>query len=128
MRYREPEERRWFGLNLRLVVEDEPLVLMMALDILADAGFEALAAANADEAIAILESRDDIGVIFTDINMPGSMNGVILAHAVRGRWPPIEIIVTSAKRLERALPDRSRFLPKPYGAGELSNTIRELAA
>jgi CheY-like chemotaxis protein len=111
-----------------LVVEDEPLVLMMALDIIEAAGFEALPAANADEAIAILESRDDIGIIFTDINMPGSMNGVILAHAVRGRWPPIEIIVTSAKRLESALPRRSRFLPKPYGAEELSNTIRELAA
>jgi two-component system, response regulator PdtaR len=112
---------------LVLVVEDEPLVLMLALDIIEAAGFEALPAANADEAIAILESRDDIGIIFTDINMPGTMNGVILAHAVRGRWPPI-IIVTSAKRLESALPHRSRFLPKPYGAGELSKTIRELAA
>jgi two-component system, response regulator PdtaR len=111
-----------------LVVEDEPLVLMMALDIIAEAGFEAISALNADAAIAILESRDDIGIIFTDINMPGSMNGVKLAHAVRGRWPPIEIIVTSAKRLELALPERSRFLPKPYGAGELSNAIRELAA
>jgi DNA-binding LytR/AlgR family response regulator len=100
----------------------------MAVDIIAEAGFEALSAPNADKAIAILESRDDIGIIFTDINMPGSMNGVKLAHAVRGRWPPIEIIVTSAKRLESALPDRSRFLAKPYGAGELSKAIRELAA
>jgi two-component system, response regulator PdtaR len=111
-----------------LVVEDEPLVLVMALDIIEDAGFEALSAHNADEAIAILESRDDIGIIFTDINMPGSMNGVILAHAVRGRWPPIQIVVTSAKALESALPERSRFLPKPYGAEELTKTIREIAA
>jgi CheY-like chemotaxis protein len=110
-----------------LVVEDEPLVLMMALDMIGDAGFEALAAKNADEAIGVLESRNDIGIIFTDINMPGSMNGFKLAHAARGRWPPIEIIVTSAKSLESALPDRSRFLPKPYGAGELSKAIRELA-
>jgi two-component system, response regulator PdtaR len=111
-----------------LVVEDEPLVLMMAIDIIEEAGFEALSARNADEAIAILESRDDIGIIFTDINMPGSMNGLLLAHAVRGRWPPIEIIVTSAKRVESALPDRSRFLPKPYAPGELSKVMRELAA
>lgn len=111
-----------------LVVEDEPLVLMMALDIIEDAGFEVLSACNAEEAMAILESRDDIGIIFTDINMPGLMNGLLLAHAVRGRWPPIEIIVTSAKALESALPDRNRFLPKPYGAGELSKAVRELAA
>jgi CheY-like chemotaxis protein len=111
-----------------LVVEDEPLVLMMALDIIEEAGFDALSAHNADEAIAILESRDDIGIVFTDINMPGSMDGLIMAHAVRGRWPPIEIIVTSAKSLERALPDRSRFLPKPYGPSDLAKAIRELAA
>jgi CheY-like chemotaxis protein len=111
-----------------LVVEDEPLVLMMAIDIIGEAGFETLSASNADEAITILEGRDDIRIIFTDINMPGSMNGVLLAHAVRGRWPPIEIIVTSAKLLETELPDRGRFLPKPYAPGELSKMIHELAA
>jgi two-component system, response regulator PdtaR len=111
-----------------LAVEDEPMVLMMAIDVITEAGFEALRAGNADEAIALLESRDDIRIIFTDINMPGSMDGLRLAHAVRGRWPPIEIIVTSALGLKSALPERGRFLPKPYGPRELSQALRELAA
>jgi CheY-like chemotaxis protein len=77
-----------------LAVEDEPLTLMLAVDMIRDAGFEPLWASNADEAIRILESRNDIRVVFTDINMPGSMDGLKLAQAVRGRWPPIKIIVT----------------------------------
>src|SRR5277367_2584044 len=82
-----------------LVVEDEPLMLMDALDLVTDAGFEAIGAKNADEAIRILENRNDIRVVFTDVNMPGSMDGIKLAHAVRNRWPPIEIIVTSGLNL-----------------------------
>ena len=78
-----------------LAVEDEPLILMLAIDMIRDAGFEALWASNADDAIRILENRDDIRIVFTDINMPGSMDGIKLAQAVRGRWPPIKIIVTS---------------------------------
>ena len=78
-----------------LAVEDEPLILMLAVDMIRDAGFEPLWASNAEEAIRILESRDDIRIVFTDINMPGSMDGIKLAQAVRGRWPPIRIIVTS---------------------------------
>jgi two-component system, response regulator PdtaR len=110
-----------------LAVEDEPLVLMMAIDVIEEAGFDALPARNADEAIAILESRDDIAIIFTDINMPGSMDGLKLAHAVRARWPPIKIIVTSARGIIDALPERCRFLPKPYIAADLSRAICELA-
>ncbi len=91
-----------------------------------DAGFEVIDAADADEAIAILESRSDIRVVFTDIHMPGSMDGLRLAHAVRNRWPPIKIIVTSARGLtkERGLPEGGRFFPKPYNAGEISDAIR----
>src|ERR1700733_14818993 len=74
-----------------LAVEDEPLILMLAIDMIRDAGFEALRASNADEAISILESRDDIRIVFTDINMPGSMDGIKLAHAVRGRWPRLKL-------------------------------------
>ena len=77
-------------------MEDEPLILMLAVDMIAEAGFEPIWATNADQAIDILENCDDIGVIFTDINLPGSMDGLKLARAVRRRWPPIRIIVTSA--------------------------------
>jgi CheY-like chemotaxis protein len=78
-----------------LVIEDEPLIRMVVSEYIADAGFEALEAANADIAIEILERRGDIRAIFTDINMPGSMDGLKLARAVRDRWPPIHIIITS---------------------------------
>jgi CheY-like chemotaxis protein len=97
-----------------LVIEDEPLVLMIAVDMLADAGFETIGASNADQAILILEDRDDIQVIFTDINLPGSMDGLKLAHAVRGRWPPIHLIVTSALRIPagRTMPEGGRYFQK----------------
>ena len=107
-----------------LVVEDEA-VLMDAIEVVTEASFEAVAARNADEAISVLEHRDDIRVIFTDINMPGSMDGLKLAHAVRDRWPPIEIIVTSGFKLAReyALPDRGIFLPKPYTRAEVATAL-----
>ena len=73
-----------------LIVEDEALVRMPAVDTIEEAGFEILEATNADEAILLLEARLDITVVFTDIEMPGSMNGLRLAEAVRGRWPPIK--------------------------------------
>ena len=78
-----------------LIVEDEFLLRMDAVDMIAAAGFEVVEAANADEAIEILEARRDITVVFTDIQMPGSMDGLKLARAVRGRWPPIKIVATS---------------------------------
>jgi CheY-like chemotaxis protein len=99
-----------------LIVEDEALIRMGAVRMIEDAGFEVIEAANADEAIQILESRSGIRVVFTDIHMPGSMDGLKLAHAVRNRWPPIKIIVTSGRELltEHDLPDGGRFLSKPY--------------
>jgi CheY-like chemotaxis protein len=78
-----------------LIVEDEFLLRMNAVDMIAAGGFEVVEAANADDAIEILESRRDITVVFTDIQMPGSMDGLKLAQAVRGRWPPIKIVATS---------------------------------
>jgi len=78
-----------------LVVEDEVLLRMDAAEVIQSAGFDVLEARSADEAISILEQRNDIRLIFTDINMPGSMDGVKLAHFVKNRWPPIKIIATS---------------------------------
>jgi CheY-like chemotaxis protein len=111
-----------------LVVEDEPLVRTGALEAITEAGFEVVEARNADEAIAILERRADIHVIFTDIQMPGSMDGLRLAHFVRHRWPPIKIIATSGHAHITAddLPEGGRFLRKPYADHEVTGTIREL--
>src|SRR3954470_17326396 len=80
-----------------LVVEDELLLRMRAVDMVEDAGFTAVAAVDADEAVAILESRSDIALLFTDIQMPGSIDGLKLAHAVHKRWPPIKIILVSGQ-------------------------------
>jgi CheY-like chemotaxis protein len=111
-----------------LIVEDEFLLRMDAVDMIASAGFDVVEAANADEAIEILESRPDITVVFTDIQMPGSMDGLKLARAVRGRWPPIKIIATSGhvhvKEID--LPDGGRFLPKPYSPSQVTGVLREL--
>lgn len=78
-----------------LVVEDETLIRTCAVEMVEAAGFQAIAAADADEAIEILESRNDIRAVFTDVQMPGSMDGLRLAHVVRSRWPPVALIVTS---------------------------------
>jgi CheY-like chemotaxis protein len=112
-----------------LVVEDEVLVRMMAVFVAEDNGFKVLSAGTADEAIRILESRSDIRMVFTDVNMPGSMNGLRLAHAVRGRWPPVELLVTSAlgNITAKDLPQRARFLPKPYDVAKLSEAFQEMA-
>jgi CheY-like chemotaxis protein len=111
-----------------LIVEDEFLLRMDAVDMIAAAGFEAVEAANADEAIEILEARRDITVVFTDVQMPGSMDGLKLARAVRGRWPPVKIVATSGHLNvgEPDLPEGGRFLAKPYSSMQLAGVLREL--
>jgi CheY-like chemotaxis protein len=118
------------GKVIVLVVEDEPLVRMAAVYMIEDAGFEALEAGNADEAVRILEARTDIRIVFTDIDMPGSMDGIKLAAAVRGRWPPIEIILTSghSKILNEEIPERGAFIRKPYDPREVIATLQRMAA
>jgi CheY-like chemotaxis protein len=111
-----------------LIVEDESLVRMLAVIVAEDNGFEVLSAATADEAIKILESRSDVRLVFTDVNMPGSMNGLRLAHAIRGRWPPVELLVTSAvgNITAKDLPERGRFLAKPYDVAALSEAFQQM--
>ncbi len=113
-----------------LVVEDEPILRMHAVAMIEDAGFVACEAWNAGEAITVLESRPDIHIVFTDIDMPGGMDGIKLAAAIRNRWPPIEIILTSeftAPHLED-VPARGIFLPKPYQSEAVLDAIRRFAA
>jgi two-component system, response regulator PdtaR len=111
-----------------LIVEDEFLVRMDAVDMVRSAGFDVVEAENADDAILVLESRLDITVVFTDIQMPGSMDGLKLAAAIRGRWPPIKIVATSGllRITEDDLPSGSLFLPKPYSAQQIVASLREL--
>jgi DNA-binding LytR/AlgR family response regulator len=99
-----------------LIVEDETLIRWGAVKMAEDAGFEVLEAADADEAIKILENRNDIQVVFTDIHM-------------RYRWPPIKIIVTSGRQLpiEHDIPEGGRFFPKPYSPFQIQSVLREWA-
>jgi two-component sensor histidine kinase/CheY-like chemotaxis protein len=110
-----------------LVVEDEMVLRMRAVDIVEDAGFHSVEAVNADEALSILESRSDISLLFTDIQMPGSMDGLKLAHAVHDRWPSIKIILVSGqvKPSDAEKPADSRFFGKPLGVEQM---IAELQA
>jgi CheY-like chemotaxis protein len=111
-----------------LVVEDETLIRLHIVDNLKDAGFNVLEASNADDAIEILANRDDIHLVFTDVNMPGSMDGLRLAAYVRDRWPPIKLIVTSGKvAVKQAdLPQGARFLSKPYEPPQIIQAVTEM--
>jgi CheY-like chemotaxis protein len=113
-----------------LVVEDESIIRMQAVVIIEEAGYNVVEACNADEAIAILKTREDIGIVVTDIEMPGSMDGIKLARAIRDQWPPIELIITSGRYRVRTnqLPPRAQFMPKPYTPNVLVTAIRRLDA
>jgi CheY-like chemotaxis protein len=110
---------------LILVVDDEPLVRLSAIDMFEKAGHDVIEAANADEAIRILESRTDISVVFSDVQMPGSMDGLRLLQLIRDRWPPIRLILTSGKELpaDDGLPEGAVFVPKPFGQAAVANAL-----
>ena len=113
-----------------LVVEDEPLLRMAAVDLVEQAGFEAVEATDATNAVSILENRPDIRIVFTDVDMPRGMDGIKLAAMVRDRWPPIEIIIVSGHidRADVELPARSVFFAKPYKEHEIVAAIHKFAA
>lgn len=113
-----------------LVVEDEPLLRMDIADRLRDEGFEVYEGSNADEAIEILEATPRIHLLFTDIDMPGSMDGLKLAAVVRDRFPPVQIIVTSGHRSVELseMPDGSVFFSKPYQHAAVMASMRRLLA
>jgi DNA-binding NtrC family response regulator len=111
-----------------LIVEDEMMLRMRAVDMVEDAGYTPVEAVDADGAVAILESRSDIALMVTDIHMPGSMDGLGLAHAVHARWPSIKIIVVSGRLTlpNIDLPADSRFFGKPLEAGEMIAQMRSM--
>src|SRR6185295_105241 len=111
-----------------LVVEDEMVLRMRAVDIVEDAGFNSVEAVNADEALSILESRSDISLLFTDIQMPGSLDGLKLAHAVHKRWPSIKIILVSGQvnLSDAEKPTDSRFFGKPLETDHMIAELQEM--
>ena len=117
--------------SLVLVVEDEPLVRMAAVEMVRDAGFRALEAPNAPAALRVLESQAaDVGAVFTDVDMPGGMDGLQLAATVRVCWPWIALMVTSGHRAvaDGTLPEHAVFMPKPYRESEVVAELRRLTA
>ncbi len=119
-----PEKRQ-----IVLVVEDEPIQRMMAVDLVEEAGFEAVEATDATQAVAILERRTDIRLVFTDIDMPRGMDGMKLAAMIRNRWPPIELILISGRfepRMEE-LPARGVFFSKPYRDQDIIDAMQRMA-
>ncbi len=111
-----------------LVVEDEPLIRMLASDIMEDAGFEVIEAATARSALAIMEKRSgQVDALFTDVDMPGDMNGLELAGIVHHRWTHVALVVTSGVvRVSGSLPGGGVFLAKPYTSSAPVQIIRKL--
>jgi len=107
-----------------LAVEDEFLIREVLIEDLTDAGFEVLSASNADDALVLLEARKDIYLVMTDIDMPGSIDGLKLAALVSDRWPPVHIIITTGKHRPKWIPDRAQFVPKPYTADKVLEMVR----
>ena len=112
-----------------LVVEDDPILLMEAMELVEDAGLTAYGARNAEAAIGLLERHIDIRILFSDVEMPGSMDGLKLAQAVRDRWPPVTIIMTSGRAKVTAddMPENGMFFAKPYPPTEIIQTLNRIA-
>jgi CheY-like chemotaxis protein len=111
-----------------LIVEDEMIVRLIGSDTLTDAGYEVVEAATADEALQLLEQHGDVEVLFTDIRMPGSMDGLELARVVRERWPAMKILITSGDTFppRSAIADDGCFLAKPYTTKVLRREVDKL--
>lgn len=113
-----------------LVVEDEVFIRMVSADMLTDAGYHVLEAENAAEALAVLESAETVELLFTDVRMPGSMNGLELAATVHVRWPKVHLLVTSGHHMlaDDEVPDDGRFLAKPYRLSDVLAEVRRSLA
>ena len=110
-----------------LIVEDEPLVRLTGADLLGEAGFEVLEAGNADDALRILEATPEVRVVFSDVEMPGSLDGLGLAHNICRCWPNIGIVLTSGHRIRaETIPREGKFLAKPYDGRALVRQIEAI--
>ncbi|QLH71832.1 response regulator [Rhodopseudomonas palustris] len=113
------------GKAVVLIVEDSTIIRMGAVDLVLSAGYEALEANDAEGAIRILEARNDVDIVFTDVRMPGTMDGIKLSHYIHDRWPPVKLIVASGEAIleKSSLPTGSRFFSKPYDERSITDAI-----
>jgi CheY-like chemotaxis protein len=113
-----------------LVVDDEVMIRLDIADSLQGRGFATYEAGSADEAIHLMEIHPDIRMLFTDVDMPGSMDGIKLSHYVRDRWPPVRIVVTSGhqRAASEILPEGATFIAKPYELADLKGILSDLPA
>jgi CheY-like chemotaxis protein len=113
---------------LVLIVEDEVLIRMNSVDMIREFGFEVIEAGDADEAVSTLEAFPDVGLVFTDIQMAGSMDGLRLAAVIRDRWPPVALLITSGRVRPPLgdMPAGARFIAKPYSPSQLQEELRSL--
>ena len=116
------------GKRTILIVEDEALVRVIGSDALEDAGYDVLEAASSDEALRLLDANDDVRLLFTDIRMPGKLDGLQLANLVHERWPRIKILITSGDTWpsQDRIPDDGRFIAKPYKVTALCDQVDEI--
>jgi two-component system, response regulator PdtaR len=112
---------------LVLVVEDEIFLRYVTAEYLEDCGFSVLQAANADEAVGLLQRNRDVGAVFSDIQMPGSMNGLGLAHWITQTLPGVRVLLTSGQILPAAA-RKWTLLAKPYDMAEVERRLREMTA
>lgn len=112
-----------------LIVEDEPLIRTDAVEMIAEAGFRTYAAGCSEEALALLERHDDVAFLFTDIEMPGTMDGLKLAALVRRRWPAVRILIASGafEAKQADMPDHALFYAKPYAIGRITDALHAMA-
>ena len=113
-----------------LIVEDEPLVRMMVIELFEDEGFEVLEAGDADEALGIFGERDDVALLFTDVEMPGSLDGYALARWARINRPAVKTMIVSGRALPRSgdVPEGACFLGKPYDCGDVMRRVGTMMA
>lgn len=109
-----------------LIVDDEAIIRFDLVDFFEDAGFEVFDAEDADGAIALLEANSGIRIVLTDIQMPGSMDGVNLAHYIRDRYPPTLLVISSGnvKPTSQELPSDAIFVSKPFDPRQILTVIR----
>ncbi len=118
------------GRAVVLIVEDEPLVRMMVIELFEDEGFEVLEAANADQALGIFGERKDVALLFTDVEMPGSIDGYALARWVHDNRPTVKTMIVSGRALPRAgdVPDGAAFVGKPYDHDDVMRRVQTMMA
>jgi CheY-like chemotaxis protein len=111
-----------------LVVEDDALVRLDLAQTLEAKGYKTVEAASAEEALAVLEENPEVSVVFTDIQMPGSMDGLALSHCIRKRWPPTIIVISSGRCIpsEEEMAEGAQFLPKPYASHVLEKVLGDI--